>query len=180
MVTLRSRNKIKECANSPDLKSHVANGDVVSQPESDLKLNREERLKLAMSAMNDGAGMVYTQAVNLFNVKRSTLHDHMSSKCLKFTKGRYPLLSAVEERALLEMLRSLHLRGYTITSYICRRAAFLYAKRCNYSLPRVGRHQMAGRKWFAGFVKRNNVTISSIRKTRKTELKTKSNRGNKH
>lgn len=158
---------IKPCAkqDSPDSKSH----GVVSQPQPGQKLNREERLKMAMSAMNDGAGMVYTEAVKLFDVKRSTLHDHMSSKCLKFTKGRYPLLTAVEERALLEMLRSLHSKGYTITSYICRRAAFMYAQRCNYSLPRVGRQQMAGRKWFSGFVKRNNVTISIAGNSVKTE-----------
>lgn len=167
MVTLRDRNKIKPCANQnlTDSKSH----GITSLAQSCQKLNREDRLKMAMTVMNDGPGMVYTDAVKLFNVKRSTLHDHMSSKCMKFTKGRYPLLTAVEEQALLEMLKSLHSKGYTITSHICRRAAYMYAELCNYPLTNVSQQQMAGRKWFSGFVQRNNVTIGSIRKPIKTE-----------
>ncbi len=148
-------------------------------------VDRETRIRSAMSAMEQDRGLVYTNAVRMFDVKRSTLHDHMSKKCVKFTKGRFPLLSTEEELCLLEMLKNLQTEGYDITPRVCRRAAYRYAQLCNYfskptspkfAYPLPSAHgtsptaipcppattvdiNLVGRKWFAAFVKRNNVEI---------------------
>lgn len=124
-----------------------------------VKLDHETRIKMAMLAMRSGNGLVYSEAVQLFNVRRSTLHDHMSNKCAKFTKGRDPLLTQLEEKMLLKILHDLQKKGYVITPEICRMAAYLYARMCNYNKPSKSDKKMAGRKWFSAFIKRNNIRM---------------------
>lgn len=119
---------------------------------------RKKRILTAVEAVNE-KGYKFWQAAQLYGVPKSTLHDHVSRHCRKFTRGRFCVFSRLEEKKFVKLFKTLLADGYRLTPNDCRRAAYLYAELCGYDHKFNRNEQMAGRKWFQGFAKRNGVVI---------------------
>lgn len=118
---------------------------------------REDRILLAVQAIR--AGQSYAMASEIYAVPKSTLYDHVRDVRKKFSKGRTCVFSEQEEKEFAKMLKSVAQKGYSLTPTHCRKAAYLFAEFAGYKHNFNHDQKMAGRKWFSGFIKRNNIKI---------------------
>lgn len=122
-----------------------------------MEVSREQRIRSAVQAVR--AGQSFTLVSRAYNIPKSTLYDHVRESRKKFSKGRTCVFSEQEEKQFTQMLRSIAQKGYRLTPVHCRKAAYLYAQLSGYKNNFDHKQKMAGRKWFSGFIKRNNIRI---------------------
>ena len=129
---------------------------------------RQKLVSEAMIAIKE-KGLKFSHAAEIYGIAKSTLHDHISRNCSKFTKGRLCVFTEAEEREIVKMLRRLKNKGYRLSPFHCRKAAYMYAElnQNKHNFNRVD--GMAGRKWFDGFAKRNNLTVVRTQKNSRLE-----------
>jgi predicted XRE-type DNA-binding protein len=120
--------------------------------------DREKRVTEAMVAIKE-RGLKFSHAAEIYGVPKSTLHDHVSRNCSKFTKGRLCVFTEEEEKQFVNIFKELMNKGYRLSPLHCRRAAFMYAELSQNKHNFNKAERMAGRKWFDGFAKRNHIMV---------------------
>lgn len=120
--------------------------------------DRQKRITEAIEAIQQ-KGLKFSHAAEIYGVAKSTLHDHISQNCTKFTKGRLCVFTKEEEKEFVKMFKDLMKKGYRLTPIHCRKAAYMYAELSRNKHNFNKSEGMAGRKWFDGFAKRNHIKV---------------------
>lgn len=119
--------------------------------------SRQQRIELAMETIQKNK-LSLTKASRLFQIPKSTLHDHLHKKSVRYTKGRLCTFPKEMEDILVQIIQETFEKdGITYSANDLRRIAYACAEQESIVHNFNSTQRLAGRKWLQGFLRRHCV-----------------------
>jgi hypothetical protein len=135
----------------PPIRSHKAQNLV----------EQENRLILAIKAIENGKYDSIRAAAKAFNVPRSTLQDRMKGHESRVVRRHHRhKLSEIEEKSMEECLLSMDFRGFALTHAMCRDMANLLLRAREPSPSETP--SKVGKNWVTDFIQRHDSLASRL------------------
>lgn len=118
--------------------------------------SRSQRIEMAMETIQKNE-LSLRKASRLFQIPKSTLHDHLHKKSVRYTRGRLCTLPKEMEEILVQIIQEAFQDGITYTGNDLRRIAYTCAEEESIVHNFNSTQRLAGRKWLQGFLRRHCI-----------------------